>query len=539
MKQHRSLVFVVALSFAGVGLVALSGCKKQEATPASAPKPGVPPPVVVVSAEKTSFQQVTSKLEPGGNLYLYLGTEQWLEGLSRKMGEWRKLVGAIPDVKSKERAQIEKVFDIVTNLVQRSGIEDVSGFGMSAIAIEKGLYRSKSVLHHYSGKGAGFLWSLFGQKPHGLEGLNLLSTNAALAGFVDVDVPALWSGITAEVKKAGVPQVQQGLAKVPEAFEKATGLKLEKVLASLGGEFGFVVILDDAKKVSLPVQGESLEFPEPGLLLIAKVRDDTIFDRVERELTNKQMQVVRVDKPGLRMRTVPLPLPLPFQLRPTLASAGGYLFLATTDALVQEALAVRAGQTPGLKSTAEFRRLAQGVPVEGNQFAYMSRRFGGALMDMQRKALLGNDKTPEAIKSLLQGLFVSDDANCAYSVGANTDEGWVTVATGNQSPAKMLLLSATAVPAAVFAAVAIPNFTRAKQTAQQKACINNLRQIDGAKQQWALEMKKAETETPMRSDLLKYFSGQAFPACPAGGSYTMNPVGTRPRCSIPGHVLPE
>src|SRR5215468_1413702 len=35
-----------------------------------------------VSAEKTSFKEVTSQLDPGGNLYLYLGTAQWLEGLS-------------------------------------------------------------------------------------------------------------------------------------------------------------------------------------------------------------------------------------------------------------------------------------------------------------------------------------------------------------------------------------------------------------------------------------------------------------------------
>ena len=39
----------------------------------------------------------------------------------------------------------------------------------------------------------------------------------------------------------------------------------------------------------------------------------------------------------------------------------------------------------------------------------------------------------------------------------------------------------------LLAAVAIPNYVQARNNSQQKACINNLRQIDGAAQTWALE----------------------------------------------------
>ena len=47
----------------------------------------------------------------------------------------------------------------------------------------------------------------------------------------------------------------------------------------------------------------------------------------------------------------------------------------------------------------------------------------------------------------------------------------------------------------LLAAIAIPNFIRARTTSQKNACINNLRQIDDAIQQWAMEKKKAETAT--------------------------------------------
>ena len=47
----------------------------------------------------------------------------------------------------------------------------------------------------------------------------------------------------------------------------------------------------------------------------------------------------------------------------------------------------------------------------------------------------------------------------------------------------------------LLAAIAIPNFVKARATSQANACINNLRQIDAAAQQWALEKGK-KTGTP-------------------------------------------
>src|SRR5215469_12102818 len=75
----------------------------------------------------------------------------------------------------------------------------------------------------------------------------------------------------------------------------------------------------------------------------------------------------------------------------------------------------------------------------------------------------------------------------------------------------------------LLAAIAIPNFVRARTTSQTNACINNLRQIDGAKQQWALEKKQLSTASPVSTDLKPYLgrgtAGQ-WPSCPASGSYT-------------------
>jgi len=98
----------------------------------------------------------------------------------------------------------------------------------------------------------------------------------------------------------------------------------------------------------------------------------------------------------------------------------------------------------------------------------------------------------------------------------------------------------------LLAAIAVPSFVKARTTSQQNACINNLRQIDGAKDQWAIETNQAATATPVAADVDPYLKGgTAKSICPAdaaqafGSSYVINALGTDPTCAIDAanHVL--
>ena len=75
------------------------------------------------------------------------------------------------------------------------------------------------------------------------------------------------------------------------------------------------------------------------------------------------------------------------------------------------------------------------------------------------------------------------------------------------------------------------------EQANLAACINNLRMIDGAKQQWALEKQKPGGALLTAADLAPYLRSNTVPVCPAGGVYTLNPVSVPPICNIPGHTL--
>ena len=99
----------------------------------------------------------------------------------------------------------------------------------------------------------------------------------------------------------------------------------------------------------------------------------------------------------------------------------------------------------------------------------------------------------------------------------------------------------------LLAAIAIPNFVKARATSQANACINNLRQIDGAASEFALERGKKTGDTiSYPGDLTPYIklnASSSIPPCPAGGDYSIAGVGAPPQCSLsnsvtPGHVLP-
>jgi hypothetical protein len=80
-----------------------------------------------------------------------------------------------------------------------------------------------------------------------------------------------------------------------------------------------------------------------------------------------------------------------------------------------------------------------------------------------------------------------------------------------------------------------------RQNQNINACVNNLRLLDSAKQQWALEYKKQTTDTPGVEDLRPYLGrgpNGEMPTCPDGGTYTYGAVGEKPTCSNPAHVLP-
>src|ERR1700761_6098647 len=93
----------------------------------------------------------------------------------------------------------------------------------------------------------------------------------------------------------------------------------------------------------------------------------------------------------------------------------------------------------------------------------------------------------------------------------------------------------------LLAAIAIPSFVHARTSSQQNACINNLRQIDGAKQNWALDNRETPDTVPVKDNVQPYLgrgNNGTLPSCPAdpagafASSYSINSLQLPPTCLI-------
>ena len=86
--------------------------------------------------------------------------------------------------------------------------------------------------------------------------------------------------------------------------------------------------------------------------------------------------------------------------------------------------------------------------------------------------------------------------------------------------------------------IAVPNFVKTRNNAQRQVCVENLSQIESAKQIWGVEIGRTYGDLPEDGDL---FGATLYmkekPKCPGGGTYRVNPIGTTATCTIAGHNL--
>jgi prepilin-type N-terminal cleavage/methylation domain-containing protein len=95
----------------------------------------------------------------------------------------------------------------------------------------------------------------------------------------------------------------------------------------------------------------------------------------------------------------------------------------------------------------------------------------------------------------------------------------------------------------ILLAIAVPNFMKARATSRTKACVSNMRQIDSAKQQWAMDNNQVGSATPAAADVLPYLNAAVMPTCPEGSTaYVLGSVDTKQVCPNVGtftdHVQP-
>lgn len=429
-------------------------------------------PKKMKSAVKNSYDEVTSKLDQGGNLYLYVSTERAVKFVEELGEKLRKIVEAQASRAQSENIEILKIYDFVFGMIKKCGMTEISGIGMSSIAMDENLNHNKVVVHHYRKEEKGLIWQLLEEKPHDLDGLKLLPADTVLAEFSDFRLKMLWQWIKKEVEASDVPKIKQAVLSL-EPLLQSQGIQLDTLLDSFNGRMGYVLSLDSEKKVTIPIGQTQLEIPEPGLALVFTVKDDTIFNLLQTKLPFAQ----KSEEKGIKKLTIPIP-PMPVPLKPEIVQKDGMLILASSPSITEEMLTAKE-KGNGLTTTAEFKNLSAHIPQEGNGFQFTGSRLFHHILDIQKKAMEASGEIKDEDMAAKEFFDMLPKDLAMYGVLQNTDEGLVYSFNHNLDLELIVLLPAIQATG-IVAALVVPNAITAVQKAKQNSTMKDLKTISVA-----------------------------------------------------------
>ncbi|MGD2085660.1 MAG: type II secretion system protein GspG [Candidatus Aminicenantes bacterium] len=436
----------------------------------------------IQSAKKTSFSEVTAKLNPGGSLYLYVSTEGIIKAVDEFAQNLRKLLETQLSKSPEESKEALTIFDFVFGLIKKSGLMEISGIGASSVAVAEHLNHSKVVVHHYKDKGKGLIWELIQERPHELTALKMLPADTVMAGFADCKLNVLWQWIKKQAEASALPGVKKAILSV-EPMLQQQGIQLNQLLDSLTG-MGYLISLDSSTMCPIPMGKMAMEIPEPAIAIMCFVKNESFFNLLQAKLP----MVKPLEEKGMKKLQIPVPK-MPFTLEPVIVQKGNMMIIASNNKIL-DAMFTAKEKGNGLITTEEFQKLSARVPGKGNSFRFMSQRFLQTFLDIQKKIvqMTKGATGKDAPAREMFDLFAPKMA--LFGVLQNTEEGTIFTLNHTMGFESLVLLPATAA-AGIVAAIAIPNLLTALQKGKQKATMGDMKSISLAIEAYIIDHQKA------------------------------------------------
>ncbi|MCC5850767.1 MAG: hypothetical protein JJU29_21980 [Verrucomicrobia bacterium] len=422
------------------------------------------------------------------------------------------------------------------------GLNQILVSGESTVALPGGGYLSRRITL-LEPEASGLIWQLHGKSFRLEEELRKLPPTTAAMLRVGFNAPEAVRRSIQLAREFGVPE--EALADVVKVMSENEELS-QAILGALDQGLTLAFSLNADVQWPLPFPGME-PIPELGIVLMIPDADEHLLPRIlELFEESVPMPLVPLQIGGVEAMTLPIPLPMPSPLALTLAHLDGRIAITTSTALMESLVQRRAGEG----EAPLLARLAPGLPEEAvgawisnQEFQKLISKIAVGAMEMNPAQ---SEMPPEAtamVQVWMQTIAEVYNINMITEARGDLRQTVLLhshpIAGGFPNQTQLV---AGPMVVGLMAAIALPGFTRARQSAQRNACINNLRQIDAAKDQWAIENNKRDGDVVIAVDILEYFRDNALPVCPAGGAYELGTIGEAPSCSLgetlEGHALP-
>lgn len=477
------------LGLAALSLFALTGCQKTSTAPAAdaagpAPKPQT---IELVKADERSrhFLAVSQQLELGGTLYGYADVD----------GDVLKMVNALNGTLTQLAAAQPAIAPYVKQdyaaLATKLGFTDVKAAGFSSVPDGTGFFRNRVFLY-VPGKRQGLLAGLGGPSAP-FAHLNLAPANTDFYSETEIDLPAVYQTVQDVVAIVGGEPSRSALETGLKKAGDSIALSVFGLINGLKGRMATVMRFDGDRVLRTPVAS----IPAFSILLCV----DGVGQVVEPSLA-KASNLVRTDVGTAHQYQLAQPLPVE-GIKPVLVVDGSTLYVATTSEFLEECR----NQKSGLAEAPAFRESLARVGAEGNGLSYFSPHLFTRMAQLET---LNPGLPPAIVQNLHQALAsLPKPSRPLVTVRTNLPNGILVRSYSDRSLKSNLALAAMLNPITVglMSAMAIPAFQKVRTASQEKAVMNNLRQLGAAADRYYLQTGRTSA---LYSDLVG--PGKVIPA---------------------------
>ncbi len=462
--------FSTICTFLLIGL--LAGCSKPAVPPAAPKAPPAPKPVtvtVVPELERSShFLAVQKHLDLGGPIYAYVD----VDGDAQKLAT--NLQTTFDNLAASQPQAARFLKQDYPALMRTLGLTDIRAFGLSSIPDGTGFFQNK-VFVYIPGPRHGLLAGLGGAAAP-FARVSKAPADADLYFESEMDLPQVYTTVKTLVAQVGGAQASAKMEGRLTSFGQSVAWPFLDLIRSWKGHVSMVLRFDRTKTVQIP-PGSGAVIPSPSLVLSV----EGIGPFVEQGLahspffTSHQEGALKVFEPK---QALPMD-----GLKPVIVIDGTTAHLATSLAFLQECLAPKAS----LAQSPAFKTALAHLGSEGNALTYVSPNFFNQLHRIESL----NPNLPEAGKRSLRFMFmqVPHVDRPLISIRSNLSDGILIRSYWNRSLKQDVAMAAMYNPVSIgfLAAMAIPAFQKVRQASQEKAVLNNLRQLSAASDQYFLE----------------------------------------------------
>ncbi|HEX2852111.1 MAG TPA: hypothetical protein VHO24_02655 [Opitutaceae bacterium] len=458
-----------------VFVLVVAGCGKKE--PAAAVKSPASETTGAVATSKLvppnqqsrHFAAVNRHLELGGTLYGYVD----IDGDALKLADGVK--GFVENLGRTKPELAPFLKQDYAALFTKLGLNDIKAMGVSSVPDGTGFFSNRAFF--YTPEGRHGLLAGLGGKPAPFAYVSLAPANADIYSEAEIDVPVVYLTLKDVIGQIGGEAAKNELEAGLQKAGEAAMVSWLKLINATKGHVVLVGRFDAGKTMRLPGR-EGLVLPAFSFLL----RIDGVGAAVEDALRESKALVVTQKSESSRVYEFSQELPLQ-GLQPVIVVEGSTLFVATTMAFLNECRT----QKTNLGQDPEFQKALKHVGTEGNGLGYLSPRTFQRLRELET---LNPNLPPNAKEPLTYVLSrLPNPDRPLVTLRVNGADGILVRSHWHRSLKQDVAMTAVYNPVTigVLAAMAVPAFQKVRMASQDKAVLNNLRQLSAAADQFYLE----------------------------------------------------